>query len=102
MYHSKKMVKNKAHIAGSIVAQWINEEISNASSNYFGHPKIMSIPEGMSDIRFSFNYPDVPHFFYHEGRISGQCSTGWLNDEDNTVLHTFMMFNCETFAPYER
>ncbi|KAH0903203.1 hypothetical protein HID58_042706 [Brassica napus] len=40
--------------------------------------------------------------FYHEWRISGQCSTGWLNDEDNTVLQTFMMLNCETFAPYGR
>ncbi|XP_048599975.1 uncharacterized protein LOC106374078 [Brassica napus] len=46
MYHLKKMVKNKAHIAGSIVAQWINEEISNAFSTFFGHPEIMSIPEG--------------------------------------------------------
>ncbi|WZZ34639.1 hypothetical protein YC2023_018040 [Brassica napus] len=62
----------------------------------------MSIPEGPNDIRFSYNYPDVPPLFYHEGRISGQCSTGWLNDKDNTVLQTFMMLNCETFAPYER
>ncbi|XP_048632974.1 uncharacterized protein LOC125607181 [Brassica napus] len=102
MYHLKQMVKNKARIAGSIVAQWINEEISNASSNFFGHPEIMSIPEGPNDIRFTYNYPDVPPLFYHEGRISGQCSTGWLNDEDNTILQTFMMLNCETFAPYER
>ncbi|KAG2292597.1 hypothetical protein Bca52824_039266 [Brassica carinata] len=62
----------------------------------------MSIPEGPSDIRFSYNYPDIPPLFYHEGRISGQCSTGWLNDEDNTILQTFMMLNCDTFAPYER
>ncbi|WZZ57410.1 hypothetical protein YC2023_057517 [Brassica napus] len=62
----------------------------------------MSIPEGPNDIRFTYNYPDVPPLFYHEGRISGQCSTGWLNDEDNTILQTFMMLNCETFAPYER
>ncbi|KAH0874925.1 hypothetical protein HID58_072287, partial [Brassica napus] len=34
--------------------------------------------------------------------ISGQCSTGWLNDEDNTVLQIFMMLNCKTFDPYER
>ncbi|XP_013624419.1 PREDICTED: uncharacterized protein LOC106330509 [Brassica oleracea var. oleracea] len=102
IYHLKKMVKNKAHIAGSIVAQWINEEISNASSTFFGHPEIMSIPEGPSDLRFSYNYPDIPPLFYHEGQINGQCSTGWLNDEDNTVLTTFMMLNCETFAPYER
>ncbi|KAG2283341.1 hypothetical protein Bca52824_054561 [Brassica carinata] len=46
----------------------------------------MSIPEGPNAIR----------------RISGQCSTGWLNDEDNTVLQTFTMLNCETFSPYER
>ncbi|KAH0903032.1 hypothetical protein HID58_042535 [Brassica napus] len=58
--------------------------------------------QGPSDIRFLYNYPDVPPLFYHEGRISGQCSTGWLNDEDNTALQTFMMINCETFAPYER
>ncbi|KAG5401300.1 hypothetical protein IGI04_015907 [Brassica rapa subsp. trilocularis] len=57
---------------------------------------------GPNDIRFSYNYPDVPPLFYHEGRINGQCPTGWLNDKDNTVLQTFMMLNCETFAPYER
>lgn len=47
MYHLKKKVKNKANIAGSIVAQCLNEEMSNASATFFGHPEVteeVSIP----------------------------------------------------------
>ena len=43
MYHLKKKVKNKAHIGGSIIAQYVNEEISTASANFFGNPHV--VPE---------------------------------------------------------
>ncbi|XP_013601902.1 PREDICTED: uncharacterized protein LOC106309422 [Brassica oleracea var. oleracea] len=90
MYHLKKMVKNKANIAGSIVAQCLNEEISTASATYFGK------------VRFTYTYEDVPNLFYHEGRVSGKATTRWLTDVDFTVLQTFMLLNCDVFEPYER
>ncbi|XP_010510109.2 PREDICTED: uncharacterized protein LOC104786397 [Camelina sativa] len=102
MYHLKKKVKNKAHIAGSIVAQCLNEEISNASANFFGNPEVKDEPIGPGDIRFTYDDPDVPSFFYHEGRAGGKATNKWLTDDDYTVLQTFMLLNCDKFEPYER
>ncbi|KAG7536933.1 Transposon En/Spm-like [Arabidopsis suecica] len=103
MYHLKRKVKNKAHIAGSIVAQCVNEEIANASANYFGHPEVRDdVVPVPGEIRFTYFYPDVPSLFYHEGRVSGKATNGWFNDQDYTVLQTFLLLNCDTFEPYER
>ncbi|CAH2065563.1 unnamed protein product [Thlaspi arvense] len=35
-------------------------------------------------------------------QVSGKSTTRWLTNEDYTVLQTFMLLNCDTFAPYER
>ncbi|KAL0728094.1 hypothetical protein Bca4012_024187 [Brassica carinata] len=102
MYHLKKKVKNKAHIAGSIVAQYVNEEISTASANFFGNPHLVPEVPHPGEVRFTYQYPDLPNLFYHEGRVSGKCEEKWLTDDDYTVLQTFLMLNCDTFEPYER
>lgn len=102
MYHLKKMVKNKANIAGSIVAQSLNEEMSTASATYFGHPEVIEEASIRGKIRFTYIYEDVPNLFYHEGRVSGKATTRWLTDVDFTVLQTFMLLNCDVFEPYER
>ena len=98
MYHLKRKVKNCAHIAGSIVAQCVNEEIANTSANYFGHPEIKDDDVPVSgEIRFTYFYPDVSSLFYHEGRVSGKLTNGWFNDNDYTVLQTFLLLNCDAF-----
>ena len=103
LYHLKRKVKNRAHIAGSIVAQCINEEIANTSANYFGHPEIKDDDAHVpGEIRFTYFYPDVPSLFYHEGRVSGKSTNGWFNDHDYTMLQTFLLLNCDAFEPYER
>ena len=102
MYHLKKKVKNKAHIGGSIVAQYVNEEISTASTNFFGNPYVVPEVPLPGEVRFTYQYPDVPNLFYHEGRVSGKSEEKWLTDDDYTVLQTFLMLNCDTFESYER
>ncbi|XP_048613195.1 uncharacterized protein LOC125587093 [Brassica napus] len=102
MYHLEKKVKNKAHIGGSIVAQYVNEKISTASANFFGNPQVVPEVPLPGEVRFTYQYPDVPNLFYHEGRVSGKSEEKWLTDDDYTVLQTFLMLNCDTFKSYER
>ncbi|XP_013624673.1 PREDICTED: uncharacterized protein LOC106330808 [Brassica oleracea var. oleracea] len=102
MYHLKKKVKNKAHIGGSIVAQYVNKEISTASANFFGNPQVVPEVPLPGEVRFTYQYPDVPNLFYHEGRVSGKSEEKWQTDDDYTVLQIFLMLNCNTFEPYER
>ena len=102
MYHLKKKVKNKAHIAGSIISQCLTEEISRASAHHFGNPEVPATVLQPGDIRFTYHDPDVPNMFYHEGRVSGKMEQRHLTDDDYTVLQTFLMLNCPAFEPYER
>ena len=72
MYHLKKKIKNKAHIAGSIISQCLTEEISRASAHHFGNPEVPATVLQPGDIRFTYHDLDVPNMFYHEGRVSGK------------------------------
>ena len=52
MYHLKKKVRNKAHIAGSIIFQCLTEEISRASAHHFGNPEVPATVLQPGDIHF--------------------------------------------------
>lgn len=106
MYHLKKKVKNKvknkACIGGSIVAQCVNDEISYVTHNYLRLPTPTDPSEAAGEIRFTYNYPGVPSIFQPVGRVSGKSKQDWFSDVDYKVLQTFLLLNCEEFAPYER
>ncbi|XP_013654353.2 uncharacterized protein LOC106359158 [Brassica napus] len=102
MYHLKKKVRNKAHIAGSIISQCLTEEISRASAHHFGNPEVPATVLQPGDIRFTYHDPDVPNMFYHESRVSEKMEQRHLTDDDYNVLQTFLMLICPAFEPYER
>lgn len=104
MNHLKQKAKNKAKYAGSIVAHYITEEISQFSSYYFAadgrgthHHQTTQ-----GEIQFTYDYPDVPSMFQPIGRVSGKSKEAWLTEEDAHILHTFLLLNCEEIEPYER
>ena len=89
MYHLKKEVKNKAHIAGSIISQCLSEEISRAYAHHFGNPEVPATILQPGDIRFKYHDPDVPNMFSHEGRVSGKIEQRHLTEADYTVPNFF-------------
>lgn len=74
MHHLKQKAKNKAKNAGSIVAQYITEEISHFSSYYFAADGRGTHHHQMTqgEIQFAYDYPDVPSMFQPIGRVSGR------------------------------
>jgi len=71
MYSLKKIIKNNASIAGSIISQCLTEEISRASAHHFGNPEVPATVLQPGDINFTYHDLDMPNMFYHEGRVSG-------------------------------
>lgn len=105
MGHLKKMVKNKAKVEGSIVEQYINEEISTFGNYYFEpHIKTKARAEdrhydgGNHDDQCS----DIPDIFSQPGRGSGREKELWLQDKDHHIAHTYVLLNCEELGPFER
>ncbi|XP_013594978.1 PREDICTED: uncharacterized protein LOC106303189 [Brassica oleracea var. oleracea] len=107
MYHLKKKIKNKAKVEGSIVEQYVNEEISTFCSHYFeSHIKTKSRTEDRhydgGDDQYTHQLGDVPDMFYQHGRSSGKAKDIWLQTKDFHHAHTYVLLNCEQLRPFER
>lgn len=107
MGHLKKKVKNKAKVEGSIVEQYINEEISTFCSYYF-EPHIKT-KNRTGDRHYdgdihgdTHEFDEVPDIFSQPGRGSGKEKEIWLKDKDYRIVHTYILRNCEQLRPFER
>lgn len=99
MGHLKKKVKNKAKVEGSIVEQYINEEISTFGSYYFEpHIKIkkrLGARHYDGDDQCTHSSREIPEIFSQRGRCSGKAKEFWLQDKDYHIAHTYILLNCE-------
>lgn len=107
MYHLKKKVKNKAKVEGSIVEQYVNEEISTFCSYYFeSHIKTKGRTEARhyegGDDQYTHQIGDIPDMFSQRGRSSGKAKDIWLQTKDYHHAHTYVLLNCEQLRPFER
>jgi len=108
MFHLKKKAKNKASVEGSIVEQFINEEIINFSSHHF-NPEATIVSSSAQRRHVSgfvqqsiYSNDDVPTVFRHVRSGSGKSYYEWLTDDDKHIAHTYILLNCEELAPFER
>ncbi|CAA7027376.1 unnamed protein product [Microthlaspi erraticum] len=106
MGHLKKKVKNKAKVEGSIVEQYINEEISTFCSYYFEpHIKTKTRRE---DRHYDGGNPEdtlveaIPDIFSQPGRGNGKEKETWFKEEDYHIAHTYVLRNCDQLRPFER
>ncbi|XP_019085777.1 PREDICTED: uncharacterized protein LOC109130114 [Camelina sativa] len=107
MGHLKKKVKNKAKVEGSIVEQYINEEISTFCTYYF-EPHIKTkhrtgdrhYDGGNQDDTHEFD--GIPDIFSQAGRGSGKEIQIWLQDRDYHIAHTYILQNCDQLRSFER
>lgn len=100
-------MKNKAKVEGSIVEQYINEEISTFCSYYFeSHIKTKT---RRGDRHYdggnqedTYMVEAIPDIFSQPGRRSGKEKETWLRDEDYHIAHTYVLRNCDQLRPFER
>lgn len=107
MGHLKRKVKNKAKVEGSIVEQYINEEISSFGTYYFEpHIKTKSRTEERhydgGNQGDTHQLGEIPDIFSQAGRGSGKEKEIWLQDRDLHIAQTYILLNCEQVRPSER
>ncbi|CAK8578926.1 unnamed protein product [Lathyrus sativus] len=99
MGDSKRSVKNKAKVKGSICAYYLHQESSQFCSHYFNH--MMLIPR---IIRNKVNFIERSTFtlsvFGLPGRSSGKTNVHWLIEKELQSAHVHILINCVEVKPY--
>jgi len=96
MGHLKRKVKKKAKVEGSIVEQYINEEISTFGSYYFETyvktkgRKRMRHYDGEEHSPYPFG--EIPKNISQPGRCSGKAKKFWFQDKDYKIAHIHIFF----------
>jgi len=108
-FHLKQKVKNKAAVEGSIVKQYLLEEITYFSTFYF-EPHIQTksrryaSKESVTGHLYEYDscFGAIPDTFNQRGRVSGKSVDVWLSVEEYNHIHTYVLLNCDALREYER
>ncbi|CAK8569514.1 unnamed protein product [Lathyrus sativus] len=99
MGDSKRSVKNKAKVEGSICAHYLHRETSHFCSHYFNHlmltPRIIRNEFDVNK-RSQFTLP----IFGLPGRPSGKENVHWLTQKELQSAHVHVLINCIEVRPY--
>ncbi|XP_058774567.1 uncharacterized protein LOC131648855 [Vicia villosa] len=99
MGDSKRLVKNKAKVEGSICAYYLHRETSHFCSHYFNH--MMLIPR---ITRNEVNVPERSQFtlsiFGLPGRSSGKTNVQWMTEKELQSAHVHVLIICVEVKPY--
>ena len=99
MGDSKRSVKNKARVEGSICAHYLHRETSHFCSHYFNHlmltPRIIRNPVNVNQrSQFTLSVFALP------GRPSGKKGVHWLTQKEMQSAHVHVLINCVEVKPY--
>ncbi|XP_058761383.1 uncharacterized protein LOC131634776 [Vicia villosa] len=99
MGDSKRSVKNKARVEGSICAHYLHRETSHFCSHYFKHlmltPRIIRNPVNVSErSQFTLSVFGLP------GRPSGKKGVHWLTQQEMQSAHVHVLINCVEVKPF--
>ncbi|KAL0288560.1 UNVERIFIED_CONTAM: hypothetical protein Scaly_2726700 [Sesamum calycinum] len=98
---TEKKVKNKAHVAVSIVEAYIFEDFRLFTSHNF-EPHVLckqSRSNGNDDLTSNEDKIQLS-IFNHTGRASGTSKKRWLNGLEGHIIETYILCNCEVVTPY--
>ncbi|CAK8562855.1 unnamed protein product [Lathyrus sativus] len=99
MGDSKRSVKNKAKVEGSICAYYLHRETSHFCSHYFNHmmltPRIIR-----NEVHFSERSQFTLSNFGRPGRPSRKTSVHWLSEKEMQNAHVHVLINYIEVKPY--
>lgn len=100
MGDSKRSVKNKARVEGSICASYLHRETAYFCSPYFNN--FMLAPRHVRNEVDTDNagYPYMLSVFNLPGHHAGKELTYWLTDEEYASAHVHVLINCREVKPY--
>jgi hypothetical protein len=100
MGDSKRTVKNKARVEGSICASYLHRETSHFCSHYFNH--LMLTPKNTRNevIDECQRSPWTLSVFRLPGRHSGATREHWMNDAEMRSATVHVMINCTEVGPF--
>lgn len=98
MGDSKRSVKNKARVEGSICASYLHREITHFCSHYFTNFTLRNERSEMQND--CVRHPLMLSVFGQSGRHSGKESIHWLTDEEYKSAHVHVLNNCIEVKPY--
>ncbi|KAK7256385.1 hypothetical protein RIF29_29828 [Crotalaria pallida] len=100
MDDSKRSVKNKAKVEGSICASYLHRETTFFCSHYF--KRFMLVPRNNRNEMESETdrHPPTLSIFNQPGRYSGKQSKHWLTEAEWNSAHVHILINCNELKPY--
>lgn len=102
MGDSKRSVKNKARVEGSICASYLHRETTHFCSHYF--KDITLSPRNVRneiEIGVERRHPLCLSIFCLPGRQAGrEMSTYWPSHQILNAAHVHLLINCAEVAPY--
>ncbi|XP_058750302.1 uncharacterized protein LOC131623315 isoform X2 [Vicia villosa] len=99
MGDSKRSVKNKAKVEGSICAHYLHRETSHFCSHYFNH--MMLIPRiTRNEVNVTERSQFTLSIFGLPGRSSGKTNVHWLAEKELQSAHVHVLINCVEVKPY--
>ncbi|RZB46310.1 hypothetical protein D0Y65_050367 [Glycine soja] len=100
MGDSKRAVKNKAKVEGSICASYIHPETTYFCSHYFNN--FMLSPHNIRNQIAIENErrPPMLSVFDQQGRPSGKELIHWLTDDEKDSAHVHVLINYAEVKPY--
>ena len=100
MGDSKRAVKNKARVEGSICASYMHCETIYFCSHYFNN--FMLSPHNVrNQIAIEAERrPPMLSVFEQQGRPSGKELIHWLTDDEKDSIHVHVLINCAEVKSY--
>ncbi|CAL5209972.1 unnamed protein product [Lathyrus oleraceus] len=99
MGDSKRLVKNKAKVEGSICAYYLHRETSHFCSHYFNHliltPRIIRNALTVNErSQFTLSFLGLPSRPFRNKNVHG------LTQKEMQFAHVLAMINCDEVKPY--
>ena len=99
MDDSKRSVKNKARVEGSICSSYLHRETTYFCSYYFKNEFAPRSSRNEMDIECPRHHLALSAFCL-PGRPSGKESIHWLTDEELSSTHVHVLINCAEVQPF--
>ena len=98
MGDSKRSIKNKARVEGSICASYLHRETTYFCSHYFNN-SMLSPLNWRNEVQFQSDVSTLS-VFKQQGRHAGRESIHWLTDAELRSAHVHVLINCTEVKPY--
>ena len=97
---SKRSVKNKAKVEGSICASYLHRETTHFCSHYFKNFMLSPRNTRNEEESITERSPSILSIFNLPGRHAGKRSNHWFTQKEWESCHVHVLINCSEVKLY--